>query len=102
MIIKHYQLRGNEDSVGALRTALDYLAQKIAAFDGVLGVELFQDFANPACFILVERWQSVEHYAQASQRIDKTAFKAVFAQLGAAPELLTLAAVSANGVDLTA
>lgn len=100
MIVKHYKLRANETSGPAPREALNDLARILAPLDGVLNVDLGQDVDEPERFILIERWHSEASYTQGSQLIDESAFKAVFAQLDAHPELATLASVCAGWVDL--
>jgi quinol monooxygenase YgiN len=98
LFIKHYVLRAIEGAVSALRAELGQLSQRIAEIDGVVGADLWQDEADANRFIFIERWQSAAHYAEGSQLIDKAAFKAVLAHLGAPPEVATLKALCAAGV----
>lgn len=97
LFIKHYVLRATEGAVSALRAELGHLSQRIAERDGVVGVDLLQDEADANRFIFIERWQSAAVYAEGSQLLDKAVFKAVFAHLGAPPEVATLKALGAGG-----
>ena len=90
-------LRAREGAVPALQAELGQLSQRVAAIDGVCGVDLWQDEADASRFIFVERGQSAAHYAEGRQLIDKAAFKAVFAHLGELPEVAELRALGADG-----
>lgn len=96
MTVKHYVLRAADGAAPALHAALNQLAQRLVAIDGVAGADLYRDAADADRFIFIERWQSEAHYAAGSQLIDKSVLKAVFAHLGAPPEVSTLNALSAN------
>ena len=97
LFIRHYVLRAAEGAVSALRAELGQLSLRIAEIDGVVGVDLMQDEADANRFIFIERWQSVAVYTEGSKLIDKAAFKAVLAHLGAPPEVATLKALGAGG-----
>lgn len=92
LLIKHYVLRAKEGAAEALLAELGRLSELLSALDGVVGVDIWQDEADDHRCIFVERWQSAAHYAEGSQRIDKAAFKALIAHLGAPPEVSTLRA----------
>lgn len=53
------QFKPGEEAAGA--AWLRKILAATRAFDGCLGLEILQDHADPARFVVVERWASPEH-----------------------------------------
>ena len=102
MIIKHYTMQARAAEGPALRSALDALADHVCRIDGVVGLLVCRDAADPDRFVFIERWASADHYDRGSGQIDKALFKPVMAVLTAAPVVQALVAVRAEGHDAAA
>lgn len=49
------------DRVAEAQAAITETLVATRAFDGCLGVDVLVDVADPTYFVLLERWQSLEH-----------------------------------------
>jgi quinol monooxygenase YgiN len=54
-------LRITADSVAGAKEVIDGVLVDTRAFPGCLGVEVLVDIADGAHFLLVEKWESIEH-----------------------------------------
>ena len=57
------ELKFKPESVDAARDIFSRELKATRAFDGCLGVEVLVDAANPARWLLIEKWESEEHDA---------------------------------------
>jgi heme oxygenase (mycobilin-producing) len=85
-LLRFYVMTAADGRQEELRAALVALAAKVRPCDGSEGVELYQDLDAPACFVLVERWRSMEDHKAAGKALGRDAFQPVIALLSQPPE----------------
>jgi quinol monooxygenase YgiN len=85
-IARQYVLTAAEGGSAALAAALGELAGRIRSTPGCEGVEILQDAAQPARFVFIEKWGSIEAHQQSADRLPKDAFSSVMAALGGKPD----------------
>ncbi len=85
-VLRHYRMTAADDRGADLRAALVDLAATVSPLPGCEKVELFVDPRDPATFVFIEHWRSVEDHKAAGAALGKDAFAPVAATLSAPPE----------------
>ena len=79
------EFRAKEDKVDALRALLAQAVPSISASRGCLSCKLLQSQNNPARFVVLEAWESVESHETAVRSIPPETFAAVMDLLDGRP-----------------
>lgn len=82
---RHYVLTAAPGKEEAMVDALKLLASKVRPLAGCEGVEFGRDAENPAEFVFIEAWTSVDAHKAASSQLSKDDFGPMVAALGAPP-----------------
>ncbi|ATE67042.1 putative quinol monooxygenase [Rhizorhabdus dicambivorans] len=85
-VLRHYRMQAAAGRGDELKAVLTDLAGLVAPLAGCEKVELFADPADPATFIFVEHWASVDDHKAAGAALGKEAFAPVMAVLAGPPE----------------
>ena len=93
-ILRHYKMTAAEGRGEELRAALVDLAAKVSPLDGCEKVELFADPRDPAVYVFIEHWGSIDDHKAAGQTLGKEALAPVMAVLAGAPDGRYLEAVA--------
>ena len=85
-VARHYVMTAAVGQEEALGDALRVLAAAVRPIEGCEGCELLQDVDQPARFIFIEKWASVEAHKAGGALLPKETFKPVMAALAGPPE----------------
>ena len=85
-VLRHYKMTAATDLGSDLSAALVGLAEKVRPLPGCEKVELFADPGDPATFVFIEHWRSIEDHKTAGAALGRQAFAPVATLLSAPPE----------------
>ena len=82
------ELQAQGDKVDALLNTFKEILPDTRAYDGFVGIELVQNQDDPTNVILIERWQTRQHYEKyLAWRTETGALEALGAMLAGAPSI---------------
>lgn len=82
---RHYVMSAAPGKEEAMVDALRHLASKVRPLAGCEGIEWGRDAENPAEFVFIEAWTSVDAHKAASSQLSKDDFGPMVAALGGPP-----------------
>lgn len=86
MITRLNFFSAKRDSVDKLRELLVGVVLEVKSLPGCNMCRVVQSDANPAQFVVIEEWESIEAHQRATQAISQAKFLAVLALLDGAPK----------------
>lgn len=84
-IFRYYEMRAREGCEHDLRAALGELAAQVVPLPGCDGADFYRDPGDPALFVFIERWDSIDAHRLAGAMLGKHAFAPVMAALSGPP-----------------
>lgn len=85
-VARHYVMTAASGQEEVLGAALRELAAAVRLTAGCEGCELLQDTEQPARYVFIEKWASIEAHKAGGASLPKEAFKPVMAALAGPPE----------------
>jgi len=89
-----YRMIAKEEDADKLREGLSAVGPFITSQEGCLGVDVFNDQESPCCFLLIEKWESIEHHQAALAAMPDGIFDEVMSCLEEPPEASYAALIS--------
>lgn len=85
-IARHYVMHAAEGKAAELPSAFTALVGALVGIPGFEGADLLRDVDEPARFIFIEKWSSVEAHKEGGSLLPKEAIAPLMASLAGRPE----------------